>query len=97
MHTIMVHIVPHAIDLGISAAKAASILAICGGLSIVGRVVLGTAGDRIGNKQAFLIGLVLVAATLFWLVPATELWMLYVFAPVFGFAFGACVSLTEIL
>jgi len=84
--TAMVHIVPHATDLGISATTAANILATIGGLNIVGRIVLGSAADRIGNRRAFLIGFILMSAALFWLAPATELWMLYLFAVFFGFA-----------
>jgi len=89
---IMVHIVPHATDLRISAGGAANILAAVGGLTIVGNVVLGSAGDRIGNRQVFIIGFILVSAALFWLVPATEVWMLYLFAVVFGFAHGGCAT-----
>jgi len=87
---IIVHIVPHATELGVSTVSAANILATIGGLNIVGRVVLGGAGDRIGNRQVFIIGFILMAAALFWLVPATEAWMLYLFAAIFGFAHGGC-------
>ena len=90
MYTILVHIVPHATDLGFSAATAANILATIGGVGVIGRVVLGSAADRIGNRQVFIIGFILMAAALFWLVPATEAWMLYLFAAVFGFAYGGC-------
>jgi len=88
VYTIMVHIAPHAIDLGISATTAANILATIGGLGIVGNVVLGNAADRIGNRWTFIIGFILIAAALLWLVPATEAWILYLFAAVFGFAHG---------
>jgi len=84
----MIHIVPHATDLGISAASAATILATIGGLATVGRVVLGSAADRIGTRQVFIIGFILMSAALFWLVPAAERWMLYLFAAVFGFGHG---------
>jgi len=87
--TIMVHIVPHAIDLGISAASAANILATIGVLIIVGKVVLGSAADRIGNKKTIIIAYILMLAALLWLVPALEVWMLYLFAIVFGLAEGA--------
>ncbi|MBA7570323.1 L-lactate transporter [subsurface metagenome] len=90
--TVMVHIVPHATDLGISAASAANILAIFGGLSVIGRVVLGIAGDKIGNRQVLIIGFALIAAASFYLMPATDTWALYLFAAVFGFAFGGCVA-----
>jgi MFS family permease len=88
MFAVMVHIVAHATEIGISAASAANLLATIGGLSIVGRVLLGSAADRIGNRQVFIIGFILMSAALFWLVPATEVWMLYVFAVAFGFAQG---------
>ena len=82
----MVHIVPHATDLGISAISAASILAIIGGASIAGKIIAGGAGDKIGNKTAIIICLALLSAILFWLQLANTVWMLYLFAAVFGFA-----------
>lgn len=84
----MVHIVPHAIDLGIVAASAANILATIGGLVIVGRVLLGIAGDRIGNKRVIVICFVLMSAALFWLALSTNIWMFYVFAVTFGLGYG---------
>ena len=36
-----------------------------------------------------------MAAALFWLVPATEPWKLYLFAGAFGFAYGPCASLAS--
>lgn len=92
VYTVVTHIVLHAIGLGITSASAANILATIGGLSIAGRLVLGSAADRFGNRQVFIIGFILMAATLFWLVPARELWALYLFAVVFGFAFGGCAT-----
>jgi len=94
---IIVHIVPHSIEIGISAASAANILAAAGGLSLFGRVILGTAADRIGNKQALIIGFILISASLFWLTPATDTWMLYLFAAVFGFGHGGGALASPIL
>jgi MFS family permease len=85
---LMVHIVPHAIELGVSAVSAANILAVMGGVGILGNYVLGSLADRIGNRQVFIIGFILMAAALFWLMSASEVWALYLFAVVFGFAFG---------
>jgi MFS family permease len=89
---IMVHLAPHAIELDISPASAANILATVGGLSIVGKVVMGRAGDSIGSRQALIIGFVLMSAALFGLVPTKMAWMMYSIAGVFGFAYGACVA-----
>jgi len=91
--TIIVHIVPHAIGLGISAASAANVLAIMGMLSIGGRVIMGGAGDRIGYKQALIICLGLMSVALFWLIIAKELWMLYLLAAIFGFTSGGSEAL----
>ncbi len=85
---IMVHIVPHATELGISASSAASILSVVGGLIIAGRIVFGSIADRIGNRQMFIMGFILMSAALFWLVPAREAWGLYVSAGLIGFATG---------
>ena len=85
---ILVHIVPYAIELEISAIITANILAVMGMTSILGNYVLGSVADRIGNRHVFIIGSVLMAAALLWLVPAREEWILYLFAIVFGFAVG---------
>jgi MFS family permease len=85
---IAVHIVPHAIDLGIPIVTAANILAVRGAMSILGNNILGALADRIGNRQIFIIGLIITSAAFFWLSIADELWMLYLFIVVSGFAGG---------
>ena len=91
--TILVHIAPHAEDLGISATNAASMISIIGGASIVGRLMMGSAGDRIGNKLALIICFLILAVALFWLQLANELWMLYLFAAIYGVAHGGFLAL----
>jgi MFS family permease len=86
--SIMVHIVPHAHELGIAAARAASVLAVIGGVSMAGRFITGITIDRIGSKRAMMCCFGLLIAGLVWLQTAHELWMLYLFAIVYGFAHG---------
>ncbi len=86
--TIMMHIVPHAMDIGISSIKAAGIISTIGGVSMVGRLVIGIAIDRIGNKKSMTICFLILIASLLWLQMASELWMLYLFAAVYGLAHG---------
>ncbi len=86
--TILVHIVPHASDLGLSAVNAALILTLIGAVSIAGRIIMGSASDRIGSKAAWIICLVIMPVSIFWLMQARDLWMLYLFAVVFGFSYG---------
>ncbi len=85
---IMVHIVPHATDIGISSTTAAGILAAIGGISMAGRFVTGIAIDRIGNRLSMIICFILLILALLWLQLARELWMLSLFAVVYGFAHG---------
>lgn len=97
IHTITVHIVPHVTELGISPISAANILAVIGGLSVVGRVIAGGTSDRVGIKLSILLNFILAAGVLFWLQLARELWMLYLFAVVIGFAYGGLSSLQSLM
>jgi MFS family permease len=86
--TVVVHIVPHATDLGISPSIAAGVISTIGGVSMLGRLVLGTANDRIGGKRTLMISYAILLCSLIWLQAAREMWMLYLFAVVYGFAHG---------
>ncbi len=90
---VMVHVVPHATDIGISAAGAASILAIVGGSGIVGRVAFGGLADKIGNKKTYVLCFALMAANFAILLVAEEMWEFYLFAIVLGFAYGGFATL----
>lgn len=91
--TILMHVVPHAIDLGMSPSNAASILATVGAMSIAGRFVMGGAGDRIGNRPALIICFVFLTVGTVWLQFAGSFWMLFLFASVHGFAHGGFFAL----
>jgi MFS family permease len=87
--SIIVHIVSHVTRLAIPAVSAANILAINGGIGIIGNFVLGgIVGDRIGNRKVFIISFAMATVSLLWLVPATDVWVFYLFAIVFGLASG---------
>jgi MFS family permease len=88
MFTVVVHIVPHATDLNISASTAAGILGFIGGFVIIGRLLLGMLSDKIGSRWIFIIGFILVPIGFFWLVSAREVWMMFLFAGTFGLAQG---------
>ena len=86
--TIMVHIVPHTQDIRVSATRAASVLSTIGGVSMVGRLMVGIAIDRIGSKKAMMVCFILLITGLLWLQVAKGLWGLYFFAMIYGFAHG---------
>jgi MFS family permease len=94
---IMIHIYPHATDLGITEAVAANFLVVIGFSSIIGRLAMGAVSDRLGGKLTLGLCLVLQALAMFWLLRATDIWMLHLFAAAFGFAYGGCVPLLPVI
>ncbi len=75
-------------DIGASATTAASILSVIGGISIAGRFIMGIASDRIGNKRAYIICFIFLAAAFIILSVIQKSWALYLFAVLYGFAHG---------
>jgi len=98
MNVVTVHIVIHAEDLGFSPTDAASVLSLAAGVCIVARVLIGAVADTIGIKPVFIacFGMAVIAFLL--LLFAKSLWMLYLFAGIFGFGLwssgGLIVPLT---
>jgi MFS family permease len=86
--TVMVHIVPYAQEIKISPTRAAGVFSTIGGVSMAGRFFSGLAIDRIGSKKVMIFCFILLIAVLLWLQIATEPWMLYLFAVVYGVAHG---------
>jgi len=89
---VLTHLVPHATDIGISAGKAATILSLMGGAAIAGRVLMGIASDRIGRKLTVIVCALLQVVAMLWLIWSQDLWMLYMFALVYGFAYSGFES-----
>jgi len=90
--SIIVHIAPYITDLGISSTTAASVMATIGGITIVGLVIMGNVGDRIGNEKAIIIGWVLMSLAMVLLLFIKEAWLFYLFAVLFGLAFAGISS-----
>jgi len=90
---IMLHIVPHTTDLGLSSTTAATILAAIGGISMAGRLGIGIAIDRIGTKACIFVCFILFLSAFLWIQLAREGWMLILFAMVYGFGHGGYFTL----
>ena len=90
--TVVIHLVAYAIELNVSPVGAANILATRGAMSILGSYVLSAFADKIGNRWTFIIGFIMLSATLFGLSVAKEEWMLYLFVIAFGFAAGGMAA-----
>ncbi len=87
--TTIVHIVPHARDQGLAPTVAAAVLSTIGGISVLGRIVMGMANDRIGGRRSLMAGFIILTSSLIWLQFANQAWMLFLFALLYGFAHGA--------
>jgi len=87
--TIPVHIVPHARDLGLSPGTAAGVLSTIGGVSMLGRITMGIVNDRIGGKSSLILCFIVLLCGLVWLQVASTVWMLFLFAAIYGFAHGS--------
>jgi MFS family permease len=86
--SVMLHIVPHARDLGLPPMRAAGVLSTIGAVSMLGRFLSGLAIDRWGSKPVMAFCFLLLLAAFAWLQLAHRLWMLYCFAVVYGLAHG---------
>ena len=86
--TVMIHIVPHAIDQGVAPAVAATILSSIGAVSIAGRLTIGTLFDRLGGRRSLTICFVVLLSSFALLQVADAAWMLFAFAAIYGFAHG---------
>jgi sugar phosphate permease len=86
--TVVVHIVPHAIDKGITELVAAGILSILAGFTVAGKLSMGFVSDKLGARQSLILFLVLGTLALVWFFFAKEIWSFYLFAFAIGFAIG---------
>ena len=93
--TIMTHIIPHGIDQGFAPATAVAVLSLIGGCSILGRILLGSAFDRIGAKRSLGICFLVLLVTLTLLQVSTDPRLLFVFAPIYGIAHGGVFAIAS--
>ena len=89
---IATHVIPYATDIGFSAVAASLIISLTGGAHFVGNVLAGIISDRIGRKRTAVACSMLLVVTVFSLIWARELWMLYLFALIYGFVAGGMVT-----
>jgi MFS family permease len=84
---------PFAEARGSSKVAAATLVGVIGGSSVVGRLVLGAAGDRIGHVRTYQGCFLLVAVSFpIWLASDRYAWLV-VFATVLGFGYGGFIAL----
>lgn len=95
MMTVPTHLPVHGSDLGMGAAKAATLLSVLGATSIAGRLTVGTLSDRIGGKRAFVMCFVLLLASLLGLLVSEAHAVLYLVVAVYGFCHGGLFTVVS--
>ncbi|MEM7255801.1 MAG: MFS transporter [Pseudomonadota bacterium] len=93
--TITTHIVPHAIDGGLSSSSAAGLLTLIAGSSVFGRLLVGVSFDRLGGKSTYLLCLALLTGSVLFLFFITNPVYLYLFAIVYGFTHGGLFTVVS--
>ncbi|MFH1639955.1 MAG: MFS transporter [Chloroflexota bacterium] len=97
LQVVLVHINPYALDIGIPALTAATIVSFISASSTIGRIATGFISDRVGGKPMLVICLIVSTLALIWLLFTGQIWMFYLFAAVFGLAYGGMVTLIAIV
>jgi len=85
---VMVHLVNHATDLGITPLTAATFVSIIGLAGIAGRLTTGVGSDKLGIQNTMIVTRAVLMVSFVILIFAAPVWSFYLFAVVFGFTYG---------
>jgi MFS family permease len=91
------HMVTHALDRGVPAMAAATVLSVAGLASLSGKIGCGLFADRVGARRALVAGLALQAVAIALYLGAGGLGSFYALALVFGFAYGGVMPLYAVV
>ncbi|HEV2054364.1 MAG TPA: MFS transporter [Methylomirabilota bacterium] len=91
------HMVTYAIDHGVTAMAATTVLSVAGLASLGGKIICGLVADRVGAKRTLLAGLAIQAVAVSLYVFTREIASFYALALMFGFAYGGVMPLYAIL
>jgi OFA family oxalate/formate antiporter-like MFS transporter len=91
-HTVSVHLVPYAVDIGITSTVSAVALGLLGGFSVPGRIISGFIADRVGWKKIIILSLFGLALSVLLLSMLKAVWMLYCFVLFYGICHGGRVA-----
>lgn len=100
-HTVSAHMVPHALDAGVSPSVSAAALGLMGGFSIPGRLLAGLISAKVGWYRLLSLSYFGMGVSMAWLWMLRDIWMLYAFAVSYGVFHGIRIAsgvgvLTEI-
>ena len=83
-----IHIAAYATDVGMAAPSAALVLTVMGGTNILAKLAVGPVAVRRGSRFSLFVFLAIEAIALFIFAGATEPWMFFAVAALFGLGIG---------
>jgi predicted MFS family arabinose efflux permease len=89
---VLVHVVNYATDVGIEPLVAATFIGVIGAVSIIGRLSTGVVAEKIGLYKSLVIICVFQGAAFVLLLFTRSAWSFYIFAVLFGVAYGGEVT-----
>ena len=89
LYMVVTHIIPRAQDSGLAPMQAAALMSIFTAVSGISRLVGGTLADRVDKRKLIAVLTIVMGLCMVFLAEADQPWMIYMFAIVFGMAFGA--------
>ena len=90
---ILVHIIPHATDIGISPIAAAMILSVFNVACVIGNFIIGRTNDVTGGRWAMILCFVLISAAMVLLLFSGTIWGFYIVAVIGGMGFSVTATL----
>ncbi len=93
--TVLIHLVPHLTDLGISPTTAAFCLGLTAAFGVIGKVVLGGLTDIIQKRFVAILAYAFQIIGLIILLNARELGLVYLFCACFGFGMGGVIPIHQ--
>ena len=94
LSSIVVHQIPHLMDIGIPYQTASNVLGLMVLMSIPGRFVFGWLGDRFDKQKLLFLLCILQGVGIFIFINASTLTLLYLFVVVYGLGYGGVIPLT---
>src|SRR5499425_1785489 len=91
------HMVTHAIDRGVTAMAAVTVLSVAGLASLGGKILCGLIADRVGAKRTLVVGLTVQAVAVSLYLFTRDLGSFYALALLFGFSYGGVMPLYAII
>lgn len=89
LYMVVTHIVPRASDSGLTPMQAAALMSILTAVSGISRLAGGLLADRVDKRRLIAVLTFSMGLCMMLLAGADQPWMIYLFAIVFGMAFGA--------